>query len=213
MPLLFGLTFVSGLADALSFLTLGQVFVANMTGNVVLLGFAVGGTKSISLIGSFIAVAAFMIGGIVGGRLSRRHGESGPHLISEMTFVEIFLMLGAAAAAWRFGLSGGIAYAITAVLAVSMGLQTAVARSLAVADITTTVITQTLAGIAMDLPIAGGTNTRVRRRVTAVVLMFGGALVGAVLIFKLGVPAALIAAALTFAVVSAWAWRLKQAQP
>jgi uncharacterized membrane protein YoaK (UPF0700 family) len=213
MPLLFGLTFVSGLADALSFLTLGQVFVANMTGNVVLLGFAIGGAKRISIVGSFIAIAAFMIGGIVGGRLSRRHGENGPHLISVMTFVEIFLMLGAAALAWRFGLAGLIAYAITAVLAVSMGLQTAVARSLGVADITTTVITQTLAGIAMDSMLAGGTNTRVRRRVTAVVLMFAGALIGAVLIFKLGVPAALIAAALTFAVVSAWAWRLKQAQP
>jgi uncharacterized membrane protein YoaK (UPF0700 family) len=213
MPLLFGLTFVSGLADAVTFLTLGQVFVANMTGNMVLLGFAIGGAKHISIVGSFIAIAAFMIGGIVGGRLSRRHGESGPHLIAVTTFVEIFLMLGAGACAWRFGWSGGIAYAITAVLAVSMGLQTAVARSLGVADITTTVITQTLAGIAMDLPIAGGTNTRARRRVTAVVLMFAGALVGAVLIFRLGVPVALLAAALTFAIVSAWSWRIRAAQP
>jgi hypothetical protein len=84
---------------------------------------------------------------------------------------------------------------------------------LGVADITTTVITQTLAGIAMDLPIAGGTNTRARRRVTAVVLMFAGALVGAVLIFRLGVPVALLAAALTFAIVSAWSWRIRAAQP
>jgi uncharacterized membrane protein YoaK (UPF0700 family) len=213
MPLLFGLTFVSGLADALSFLTLGQVFVANMTGNLVLLGFAIGGAKRISIVGSFIAIAAFMIGGIVGGRLSRRHGESGPHLISVTTFVEIFLMLAAAVLAWRFGLVGFVAYAITAMLAVSMGLQTAVARSLGVADITTTVITQTLAGLAMDLPIAGGTNTRARRRVAAIVLMFGGAFIGAVLIFKFGVPIALLAAALTFAIVSAWAWRLRRAQP
>jgi uncharacterized membrane protein YoaK (UPF0700 family) len=65
----------------------------------------------------------------------------------------------------------------------------------------------------MDLPIAGGTNTRARRRVAAIVLMFGGAFIGAVLIFKVGVPVALLAAALTFAIVSTWAWRLKQAQP
>ncbi|HTV91481.1 MAG TPA: YoaK family protein [Verrucomicrobiae bacterium] len=213
MPLLFGLTFVSGLADALSFLTLGQVFVANMTGNVVLLGFAIGGAKRISIAGSFIAIAAFVIGGIVGGRLSRRHDESGPHLISVTTFVEVFLMLGAAAITWRFGSAGFIAYGITAVLAVSMGLQTAIARSLGVADITTTVITSTLAGFAMDLPLAGGANTRIRRRVTAIVIMFTGALVGAILIFKLGVPAALVAAALTYAIVSFWAWRLRTRQP
>ncbi len=213
MPLLFGLTFVSGLSDALSFLTLGQVFVANMTGNVVLLGFAIGGAKRISLVGSFIAIVAFVSGGIVGGRLTRRHGESGPHLISVMTFVETFLMLAAALVAWRFGLPGFIAYAITAVLAISMGLQTTVARSLGVADITTTVITSTLAGLAMDLPLAGGTNTRLRRRAMAIVLMFAGALIGAILIFKLGVPAALTAAAITYAVVSFWAWRLKTAQP
>jgi len=213
MPLLFGLTFVSGLADALSFLRLGQVFVGNMTGNVVLLAFAIGGAKRISIVGSFIAIAAFVTGGIVGGRLSRRHGESGPHLVAVTTFVEIFLMLGAALVAWRVGWLGFIGYGITAVLAVSMGLQTAIARSLGVADITTTVITSTLAGFAMDLPLAGGTNTRVRRRVTAIVTMFGGALIGAVLIFKLGVPAALLAASFSFAIVSAWAWRLKKLAP
>lgn len=213
IPLLFGLTLVSGLADAVSFLRLGQTFVANMTGNVVLLGFAIGGAKNISIVGSLIAIAAFMTGGIVGGRLSQRHGEDGPHLLSVTTFVKIFLMLGAAAIAWFFGSAGIIAYAITAVLAISMGLQNAVVRSLGVPDITTTVVTQTLTGIAMDSTLAGGTNTRLRRRVTSVVVMFAGALIGAVLIFRFGVPAALIAAALALAIVSAWAWRLKQITP
>ena len=76
-----------------------------------------------------------------------------------------------------------------------MGLQNAVVRSIGVADITTTVVTQTIIGIAMDSTLAGGTNTRVRRRVTAVVVMFAGALIGAVIVLRLGVPAALIAAA------------------
>jgi len=39
---LLALTGVTGLVDAISFLGLGSIFTANMTGNVVLLGFAIG---------------------------------------------------------------------------------------------------------------------------------------------------------------------------
>ncbi|HUN30123.1 MAG TPA: YoaK family protein [Alphaproteobacteria bacterium] len=211
MPLLFGLTLISGLVDAVSFLKLGHVFVANMTGNVVLLGFAFAGAKGFSISGSLIAIAAFMSGGIIGGRLNRRHGESGAHLLSATTIVKIFLMLGAAAIAWFWGSSGSIGYAITAILGVSMGLQNAAARSVGVPDITTTVLTQIIVGIAMDSSLAGGTNVRWRRRVFSVVIMFAGALIGAWLIFKLGIAAALVAAAAVLAIVSVWAWRLGRA--
>jgi uncharacterized membrane protein YoaK (UPF0700 family) len=211
MPLLFGLTLVSGLIDAVSFLRLGHVFVANMTGNVVLLGFAIGGAKDISIVGSLIALAAFLAGGIVGGRLSRSHTESGAHLLAVTTIVKIFLMLGSAALAWLLGTDGLIAYTIIAILAISMGLQNAVVRSLGVPDVTTTVITQTLTGIAMDSGIAGGNNVRWRRRVASITIMFLGALIGALLIFRFGSGAALLAAAVTLAIVSVWASRLKSA--
>jgi uncharacterized membrane protein YoaK (UPF0700 family) len=211
MPLLFGLTLVSGLIDAVSFLRLGHVFVANMTGNVVLLGFAIGGAKGISIVGSLIAIFAFMVGALIGGRLSRRHAESGAHLLSVTTIVKILLMLGSAALAWFFDAGSTIAYVIIAILATSMGLQNAVVRSLGVPDITTTVITQTLTGIAMDSTLAGGNNVRWRRRVASVVVMFLGALIGALLIFRFGIASALVAAALTLAIVSVWASRLKSA--
>jgi uncharacterized membrane protein YoaK (UPF0700 family) len=212
MPLLFGLTLVSGLIDAVSFLRLGHVFVANMTGNVVLLGFAIGGAKDISIAGSLIAIAFFMLGALIGGRLSRRHAEAGAHLLWETTLSKIVLMLAAAAIAWLFGTGGAIAYVVIAILAISMGLQNAAARSMAVPDITTTVVTQTITGLAMDSALAGGNNVRWRRRVAAVVIMFLGALIGAALIFKFGIAAALIAAALTLAIVSVWAARLKAAR-
>jgi uncharacterized membrane protein YoaK (UPF0700 family) len=210
MPLLFGLTLVSGLIDAVSFLRLGHVFVANMTGNVVLLGFAIGGAKDISIAGSLLALGAFLAGGIIGGRLSRRHTESGAHLLAVTTIVKIFLMLGSAALAWGLGTGGLVGYAIIAVLAISMGLQNAVVRSLGVPDVTTTVITQTLTGIAMDSSLAGGSNVRWRRRVASVVIMFLGALLGALLVLRIGIAAALLAAALTLAIVSVWAWELKK---
>jgi uncharacterized membrane protein YoaK (UPF0700 family) len=210
MPLLFGLTLVSGLIDAVTFLRLGHVFVANMTGNVVLLGFAIGGAKDISIVGSLIALAFFLLGAMIGGRVSRRRTESGAHLLWEATLTKIALMLAAAATAWLFGAGGTVGYVIIAILAISMGLQNAAARSIAVPDITTTVVTQTITGLAMDSSLAGGTNVRWRRRVAAVVIMFGGALAGALLVFHFGIPVALLAAALALAIVSIWAWQLKE---
>lgn len=209
LPLLFGLTFVSGLIDAIAFLRLGHAFVANMTGNVVLLGFAFAGAKDISIAGNLIAIGAFLCGGVIGGRLGRRHAENEAHLLAVTTVVKIFLMLGAAVLAWFFTNDATVAYVIIAVLAVSMGLQNAVVRSLGVPDITTTVITQTLTGIAMDSSLAGGNNVRWRRRVGSVAMMFLGAFVGTLLIFRFGSAVALVAAALTLTVVSVWAQRLK----
>jgi hypothetical protein len=66
-PLLIVLTFVTGLVDAVSFLKLGpNVFVANMTGNIVFLGFALAGATNISLLTSVVAVLAFLLGALGG---------------------------------------------------------------------------------------------------------------------------------------------------
>ena len=68
-PLMLVLTVVTGLVDATSYLRLGHVFVANMTGNVVFLGFALAGARGLSAAASLAALAAFLIGGLIGGRL------------------------------------------------------------------------------------------------------------------------------------------------
>src|SRR5256884_8375947 len=74
-PLLFVLTVVTGLVDAVSYLALGHVFVANMTGNVVFLGFALAGAADFSIPASLIAIAAFLGGALAGGRLGSRIGQ------------------------------------------------------------------------------------------------------------------------------------------
>src|SRR5271154_1659253 len=73
-PLLFVLTMVTGLVDAVCYLGLGHVFVANMTGNVVFLGFAAAGAPDFSLPASLAAVAAFLIGALSGGWLGSKTG-------------------------------------------------------------------------------------------------------------------------------------------
>src|SRR5450631_4779025 len=68
-PFLLCLTVVTGLVDAFSYLVLGHVFVANMTGNVVFLGFALVGAPGFSISASGVALGAFGIGALAGGRL------------------------------------------------------------------------------------------------------------------------------------------------
>jgi uncharacterized membrane protein YoaK (UPF0700 family) len=84
-------------------------------------------------------------------------------------------------------------------LGLAMGLQTAVARRLAVPDLTTTVLTQTLTGLAADTP-GGGEPSRPGRRLLSVLAMFAGALVGAALVLHGHLVAAL---ALTLVLLAA----------
>src|SRR5947208_15230456 len=89
---LFGLTFVTGLIDALSFLGLGHVFTANMTGNVVFVGFALGGAADLSILRSLAALGAFASGSVVGGIVtSRRLRTPARHLLIAI-YAEILLL-------------------------------------------------------------------------------------------------------------------------
>src|ERR1700728_4414484 len=78
-PLLVSMTLVTGLVDAFSYLVLGHVFVANMTGNVVFLGFALAGAPGFSTIASLTAMAAFAAGALLGGRIGSRHSRPPAH--------------------------------------------------------------------------------------------------------------------------------------
>jgi len=69
-PLLLVLTMITGLVDAVSYLELGHVFVANMTGNIVFLGFAAAGAPGLSVPASLAAIGAFLAGALAGGRLA-----------------------------------------------------------------------------------------------------------------------------------------------
>src|SRR5205807_6974906 len=84
-PLLLGLTLVTGLVDAFSYLVLGRVFVANMTGNVVFLAFALAGAAEFSVAASLFALGAFSLGAVAGGRLIARLGTHRGHLLATAT--------------------------------------------------------------------------------------------------------------------------------
>jgi uncharacterized membrane protein YoaK (UPF0700 family) len=204
---LFGLTFVTGIIDAVSFLGLGHVFTANMTGNVVLLGFALGGTADLSVGRSLAALCAFATGSVVGGRLTNeRQRPPARHLLFAMHAEVLFLCL-AAGVALMVEPETSLArlYPVIVLTATAMGLRNAVVRKLAVADLTTTVLTLTVTGLAADSGLAGGTAPRSGRRMLSILMMCGGALVGTMLLRALGMWVPLVAAA---CVVAGLAWYL-----
>src|SRR5208337_1699344 len=90
--LLLVLTVVTGLVDAVSYLKLGHVFVANMTGNVVFLGFAVADAQDFSIAASLVAIAAFLAGALAGGRLGSILGQHRGRLLATTTYIKIALV-------------------------------------------------------------------------------------------------------------------------
>jgi uncharacterized membrane protein YoaK (UPF0700 family) len=192
--LLLVLTLVTGLVDAVSYFKLGHVFVANMTGNVVFLGFAVADAKDFSIPASVVALASFLCGALLGGRIGAHIGQHRGRLLATATYIETVL-IGAALVLLLLApeaYADVVQYGLIILLALAMGLQNANARRLGIPDLTTTVLTLTLAALAADSSLAGGLNPNPRRRLLAVACMFLGAAVGAWLIFHVGVAAVLI---------------------
>jgi uncharacterized membrane protein YoaK (UPF0700 family) len=192
------MTVVTGIVDAVSILRLGHVFVANMTGNVVFLAFAVAGASGFSLPASIVAIGAFLVGAAIGGRAFTAPPR---RALARVAAAETALC--AAATAVAFATHGTNArYSMTVLLAIAMGAQNATARRLAVPDLTTTVLTLTLTGLAADQPDFSGPFAHSARRIEAVAAMLAGALAGAVLVLDASSGWALATAAAALAAVA-----------
>ncbi len=182
-PMLLLLTFITGLVDAFSYLLLGHVLVANMTGNVVFLGFAFAGAPGFLWWASLLAIGTFLVGALIGGRLGLARGSHrGRHLLWAASAETVLLALGLGLSLLLDRPYGNASVIIlVTVLGIALGLQNATARTLAVPDLTTTVLTLTITGIASDSKAAGGSNSKLGRRVVPILAMFVGGLVGATL--------------------------------
>jgi len=195
------LTGVSGAVDAVTYLGMGHVFAANMTGNVVVLGFAAAGAPGFSVVEGIVSVGAFLAGAVLAGRLCL-------HLTSRrqwflMAMGTEAVLVGAAAVVSASGDPIGSGWArstVVALLGLAMGSRNSTVRRLSVADVTTTVLTMTLTGLAADSSLAGGSNPRLGRRGSAVVAMLAGAAAGAALYLHQGATLPLVLVAVLVAV-------------
>jgi uncharacterized membrane protein YoaK (UPF0700 family) len=122
--------------------------------------------------------------------------------VTELAFVAVALVV-ALVAGRHF--SEPTRDALAALSALAMGMQNAVVRKLAVPDLTTTVLTMTLTGIAADLR-AGNRGPVVVRRLLAVTSMLVGAVVGALLVLHASTATALGLAVVLLALVTAGAF-------
>jgi uncharacterized membrane protein YoaK (UPF0700 family) len=195
------LTVLTGVVDAVSILSLGRVFVANMTGNVVFVGFAVAGASGFSLSASLSALAGFLLGAAVLGAAGDRVGAHRGRLLASVAGGELVLVVGALLTSLLAGTHPASAPrdAIAALLALAMGLQNAAVRQLKVFDLTTTVLTMTLTGIAADLHQRD--HFAVIRRLLAVIAMLAGAVAGTLLVLNVSDAAALGLAACLLTIV------------
>jgi uncharacterized membrane protein YoaK (UPF0700 family) len=199
------LTFSTGIADAVGYLGLDRVFTGNMTGNVVILGMAVGGADDLPVAGPAVALGAFMLGAVIGGRVLRRAVGRWPGRVS--------ILLGAVAG--MFALSAlvlalfdleerhDVQVVLAGVLATAMGIQAAAARYVGVKDVTTVVVTSTITGLSADSRLAGGSGQAWPRRGGAVLLISAGALAGALLL-RIGLAAGISTAAVLVGLALLW---------
>lgn len=183
---LMALTFSSGAIDAISFLALGKVFTAFMTGNLVFLGLAVTGTGGQNVLRVCASLLAFAAGVFLGTRIIRASRDSGtwPRYMS--------VVLGAAAVAQAAFLavwvaasgepSNGTAIVLIGLSAFAMGMQSSAVLSLRVAGVFTTAATATVIFLMRDAadPSASASD---QRRVAGVLLaLVAGATAGALLL-------------------------------
>lgn len=212
------LTFVTGVVDAVGYLGLDRVFTGNMTGNIVILGMGVAGADELPVLGPAVALAAFTAGAFGAGLALRVSAAAGRQ---DRTTLVLLLMGGAAligltAAATAVGDHPGALTQVVmaAATAAVMGQQAMVARALAVKDMTTVVVTSTLASLAGETWAAAAPGRFVNRRAGAILVIFAGAVAGALLLrVHLAVPFALAAVLTVAVVVGIRRAQSRQAQP
>ena len=197
------LTFATGLVDAVSVLVLGHVFVANMTGNVIFLGFWLVPHSGVDMLAAVTAFVGFIAGAMAGGRLARHLDTRVRRWLAVALGLEVVVLytLSVLAGTGVLHYTGGGRLVLICGLAVVFGTQNATARQFGVPELSTTVLTQTIVGIGFDSRLAGGTGQREKLRYGVVLTMCSGAVLGATL--TLWTVAPVIALAATVVATSA----------
>ena len=198
--------FAAGTVDVITFAKLGGILASAMTGNLAFLGYYLARHSYVSALGSAIALAGFIMGGVIGTLLGRRRSQRGA--LAVLLSLEVVL-LGAAVAVW-LALSHQLGSlqddAVIVLLAVCMGLQSIVGKRVNLSNIPTIVFTSTLTNIVVGLTdtLASGKlkmPVDTGRQITSFMAYFFGALCAGYLVyfhiaFLIALPATAVGSAL-----------------
>lgn len=171
--LLIALTMAAGVVETVSFLGLGQVFIANMTGNLVLLGISAGQGSSDHIGRLAVALGSFLIGAFAAGRATRKPGAGVWPLGVRFALAAVLLLEAGFCVTWVIteGQPGKVLeLALTVVLGLAMGTQSAAVRTLAPSGMSTTFMTGTLVDLVRSFP--SSTDERIGKARSA--LIFSG---------------------------------------
>jgi uncharacterized membrane protein YoaK (UPF0700 family) len=188
---------------------MGGIFTANMSGNLIFFGLAIGGGSGAQALRSLAAFAAFFVGAAVGARLrgglgrGERWSRRVALALALAAVAELGLLLGWVASDGHPG--SPAVYAVIVASALAMGAQTAAVRSLS--DVTTTYLTGMMTALVVDRVAGDESGPSVARRVSVVLAFVAAAAIAALLMSHAPASAPLVPLALMSAVVAAaWAW-------
>ena len=195
------LTFATGLIDAVSVLVLGHVFVANMTGNVIFLGFWFAPHSGVDMTAAVVAFAGFVLGTVLGGRFARHLDYETRLWLTAALGTEVLTLstLSVLAGAGVLDYHDDTKLILIAGLALVFGSQNAAARQFGVQELSTTVLTSTIVALGVDSRLAGGAGEREKLRYAVILTMFGGAMVGATMTRFVVAPVIALAGLVVFA--------------
>jgi len=201
-PGLYLVAAICGIIDVTCIKALGGVFAEMMTGNLLLMAIDVGSGGTFERSSRYLwPLIAFSIGAILGGRLL---GLREDRKVRRDSFVAVWCTIVIAAIICGLYEPNGketLGRAITALLALGMGLQTAILRRHGVQDLATNVMTLTLTALLAESRLGEGSRANVLRRVMSIACFFSGGVIAAALVhfgtvYPLGLAALLYALAI-----------------
>jgi uncharacterized membrane protein YoaK (UPF0700 family) len=190
--LLAGLSFATGTYEAICFLTFGKVFTAAQTGNLVLLGIGVAGTRQPAgpnPVTVVISLTAFAAGAALAMPILKAFDgdqETGDNNVFQAWPRQVTIALAIALilqasflAVWITAASpASLAYILMALSASAMGLQMNAIRALHVPGISTTAFSATFIDLFSGLVTWALTAPSARRLTATMVSMAAGAFLG-----------------------------------
>jgi uncharacterized membrane protein YoaK (UPF0700 family) len=178
------LTMTTGLIDACSYLGLGHVFTANQTGNSILLALGIVSSDHLPVLAPLVSLGCFLVGAGLGGLATRKAGARNITLVARALAINISLTGTAAiiVAVSHVTPNTVSAYIVIGLLALAMGVRNATIRRIGGTALTTTVLTGTLAALAADSPLAGGSGKGSGRHIASALALLIGAMIGGLLL-------------------------------
>ncbi len=212
--LLNALTVSSGAIDAISFLALGKVFSAFMTGNIAFLGLRLAGASGPGVVAILSSMVAFAAGVYLSTRIVKHSADSSIWPQRVTIALSVSLIPHAAFLAVWFAANGqpsiDVAHVLLGLWGFAMGMQSAAVRTLHVEGVFTTAATATVIFLAGDLTNWSATAVERRRLTGVLVSLFVGATAGGLLLVHAHVCAPVLPFVITVATVATAAIILRE---